>query len=87
MLLMMIFLLTFFVTFFIGDDLDSEAEKRQYHSGELNKRNEIYLHMDLQQTGLQGIESWGPGLWKNTGSPIKIINIVTESVLNNLYSS
>ena len=41
------------------DDLDPEARKRQYHSGELNKRNEIYLHMDLQQTGLQGIDSWG----------------------------
>jgi len=41
------------------DDLDPEARKRQYHSGELNKRNEIYVHIDLQQTGLQGIDSWG----------------------------
>lgn len=41
------------------DDLDPEEQKKQYHSGELNKRNEIYLHMDLQQTGLQGIDSWG----------------------------
>ncbi|MBK7289109.1 MAG: DUF4981 domain-containing protein [Chitinophagaceae bacterium] len=41
------------------DDLDPEMDKKQYHSGELNKRNEIYLHMDLQQTGLQGIDSWG----------------------------
>lgn len=41
------------------DDLDSEAQKKQYHSGELNKRGEIYLHMDLQQTGLQGMDSWG----------------------------
>lgn len=41
------------------DDLDPEARKRQYHSGELNKRNEIYLHMDVKQTGLQGIDSWG----------------------------
>ncbi|SEA92783.1 beta-galactosidase [Flavobacterium gillisiae] len=41
------------------DDLDPEAQKKQYHSGELNKRNEIYLHMDLQQTGLQGTDSWG----------------------------
>jgi beta-galactosidase len=41
------------------DDLDPEAQKKQYHSGELNKRNEIYLHMDLQQSGLQGIDSWG----------------------------
>ena len=41
------------------NDLDPEAQKKQYHSGELNKRNEIYLHMDLQQTGLQGMDSWG----------------------------
>ncbi|MGB4845899.1 MAG: beta-galactosidase domain 4-containing protein, partial [Ferruginibacter sp.] len=41
------------------DDLDPEMNKKQYHSGELTKRNEIYLHMDLQQTGLQGMDSWG----------------------------
>lgn len=41
------------------DDLDPEMNKKQYHSGELNKRNETYLHIDLQQTGLQGIDSWG----------------------------
>ncbi|HEU4633115.1 MAG TPA: glycoside hydrolase family 2 TIM barrel-domain containing protein [Flavisolibacter sp.] len=41
------------------DDLDPETEKKQYHSGELIKRNEIYMHVDLQQTGLQGIDSWG----------------------------
>jgi beta-galactosidase len=41
------------------DDLDPEVNKKQYHSEELNERNEIYLHIDLQQTGLQGIDSWG----------------------------
>lgn len=41
------------------DDLDPEIDKKQYHSGELVKRNEIYLHMDQQQTGMQGIDSWG----------------------------
>jgi len=41
------------------DDLDPEMNKKQYHSGELNKRNETYLHIDLKQTGLQGIDSWG----------------------------
>ncbi|MDF2193426.1 glycoside hydrolase family 2 TIM barrel-domain containing protein [Paraflavitalea sp. CAU 1676] len=41
------------------DDLDPEADKKQYHSGELVKRKEIYLHVDLQQLGLQGIDSWG----------------------------
>jgi beta-galactosidase len=41
------------------DDLDSEVNKGQYHSGELHERKEIYLHIDLQQTGLQGIDTWG----------------------------
>jgi beta-galactosidase len=41
------------------DDLDPEMTKKQYHSGELNKRNETYVHIDLNQTGLQGIDSWG----------------------------
>ncbi|RBL89596.1 glycoside hydrolase family 2 TIM barrel-domain containing protein [Chitinophaga flava] len=41
------------------DDLDPEADKKQYHSGELVTRPEIYMHIDLQQSGLQGIDSWG----------------------------
>lgn len=41
------------------DDLDPEVDKKQFHSGELNERDEIYLHIDLQQTGLQGIDTWG----------------------------
>ncbi len=41
------------------NDLDPEMNKKQYHSGELVKRNEIYLHIDVQQTGVQGIDSWG----------------------------
>ncbi|MGV3765617.1 MAG: glycoside hydrolase family 2 TIM barrel-domain containing protein [Chitinophagaceae bacterium] len=41
------------------DDLDPEMEKKQYHSGELKPRPEIYLHIDLNQTGMQGIDSWG----------------------------
>ncbi|WP_084239581.1 glycoside hydrolase family 2 TIM barrel-domain containing protein [Pedobacter africanus] len=41
------------------DDLDPETEKKQYHSGELVKRDNIYLHMDLIQSGMQGIDSWG----------------------------
>ena len=41
------------------DDLDPEEEKKQYHSGELVKRNTIYMRVDLQQLGLQGIDSWG----------------------------
>lgn len=41
------------------DDLDPETDKKQYHSGELAERDRIYMHVDLQQTGLQGIDSWG----------------------------
>ncbi|NSL85401.1 DUF4981 domain-containing protein [Chitinophaga sp. Mgbs1] len=41
------------------DDLDPEADKKQYHSGELVPRNQVYMHIDLQQSGLQGIDSWG----------------------------
>ena len=41
------------------DDLDPEVEKKQYHSGELVERDRIYMHVDLQQTGVQGIDSWG----------------------------
>lgn len=41
------------------DDLDPEVDKKQYHSGELVKRDRIYMHIDLQQLGLQGIDSWG----------------------------
>lgn len=40
-------------------DLDPSKEKAQYHSGELDEREYISLHIDLQQTGLGGIDSWG----------------------------
>jgi len=41
------------------DDLDPEVNKKQYHSGELVERDKIFMHVDLQQTGLQGMDSWG----------------------------
>lgn len=41
------------------DDLNPETDKKQYHSGELVKRDKIYMHVDLQQSGLQGMDSWG----------------------------
>ena len=41
------------------DDLDPGPEKKQYHSGELIARDRIFVHMDLQQTGVGGIDSWG----------------------------
>jgi beta-galactosidase len=40
-------------------DLDPEQDKKQYHSGELEKRDRIYLRVDLQQNGMQGMDSWG----------------------------
>jgi beta-galactosidase len=40
------------------DDLDPEIERKQYHSGELNKRKEIYLNVDFRQMGVAGINSW-----------------------------
>ncbi|MDR0505657.1 MAG: DUF4981 domain-containing protein [Dysgonamonadaceae bacterium] len=39
-------------------DLDPETEKKQYHSGELEKRKEIYLNIDYGQMGVAGIDSW-----------------------------
>lgn len=41
------------------NDLDPEMEKKQYHSGELIEKDKIYLHIDLQQSGVGGIDSWG----------------------------
>jgi beta-galactosidase len=52
-------LLSFNALLYSVEDLDPEAQKRQYHSGELVKRNQIYVHMDMQQLGVQGIDSWG----------------------------
>ncbi|MDD4198433.1 MAG: glycoside hydrolase family 2 TIM barrel-domain containing protein, partial [Paludibacter sp.] len=36
------------------DDLDPEVDKKQYHSGELEKRNKTYVYMDYQQSGVGG---------------------------------
>lgn len=41
------------------DDLDPAPDKKQYHSGELVLRDRAYVHIDLQQTGVGGIDSWG----------------------------
>jgi beta-galactosidase len=40
------------------EDLDPEQERNQYHSGELDKRKEIYLNVDFRQMGVAGIDSW-----------------------------
>ncbi|MEA5457988.1 glycoside hydrolase family 2 TIM barrel-domain containing protein [Arcicella sp. LKC2W] len=41
------------------EDLDPAEDKAQYHSGDLVSREDIYLNVDLQQTGVAGIDSWG----------------------------
>ncbi|NIG55168.1 glycoside hydrolase family 2 TIM barrel-domain containing protein [Chitinophaga sp. Cy-1792] len=41
------------------DDLDPAPDKHQYHSGELVARDKIFMHVDLNQSGVQGIDSWG----------------------------
>lgn len=41
------------------DALDPAPEKHQYHSGELEEQNDIYMHIDLLQLGVQGVNSWG----------------------------
>ncbi|MFB6454266.1 glycoside hydrolase family 2 TIM barrel-domain containing protein [Chitinophaga sp. Hz27] len=41
------------------DDLDPAAEKHQFHSGELVARDKIFMHIDLNQSGVQGMDSWG----------------------------
>ncbi|MDR3296857.1 MAG: beta-galactosidase, partial [Prevotellaceae bacterium] len=40
-------------------DLDPEKDRKQYHSGELVKRGEVYLNVDHRQMGVGGINSWG----------------------------
>ncbi|GAB3009650.1 glycoside hydrolase family 2 TIM barrel-domain containing protein [Niabella terrae] len=41
------------------DALDPAPEKHQYHSGELEAGDAVYMHIDLRQLGVQGIDSWG----------------------------
>ncbi|SDD24263.1 beta-galactosidase [Niabella drilacis] len=41
------------------EQLDPAPEKKQFHSGELEKADRIFMHVDLKQLGLQGIDSWG----------------------------
>lgn len=40
------------------DDLDPEVDKKQYHSGELVKRDKTYVYVDYRQTGVGGVDSW-----------------------------
>jgi beta-galactosidase len=51
--------LAFSALHFSIDDLDPAPELNQYHAGELEKRNEIYLNVDYRQMGVAGIDSWG----------------------------
>lgn len=49
----------FSALFYSIDDLDPEKDRKQYHSGQLSKRNEIYLNVSYRQMGVGGINSWG----------------------------
>ncbi|MDR3189097.1 MAG: DUF4981 domain-containing protein [Prevotellaceae bacterium] len=49
----------FSALFYSLDDLDPEKDRKQYHAGELTKRNEIYLNVNYRQMGVAGINSWG----------------------------
>lgn len=47
------------VRHYLDEDLDEGLEKHNHHSGELKERNVTVLNIDLQQTGVGGINSWG----------------------------
>ncbi|HEV8083560.1 MAG TPA: glycoside hydrolase family 2 TIM barrel-domain containing protein [Chitinophagaceae bacterium] len=44
---------------FLDEDLDEGLQKQNHHSGELKGRNMTTLNIDLNQTGVGGINSWG----------------------------
>lgn len=44
---------------FLDEDLDDGIQKHNRHSGELKERDLTTLNIDLQQTGVGGINSWG----------------------------
>jgi beta-galactosidase len=44
---------------FLDKDLDDGLEKHNSHFGELKERDMTVLNIDLQQTGVGGINSWG----------------------------
>ncbi|SFV34056.1 beta-galactosidase small subunit [Thermoflavifilum thermophilum] len=44
---------------FLDEDLDEGLEKNNRHAGELKPRQMTVFSIDLQQTGVGGIDSWG----------------------------
>ena len=44
---------------YLDEDLDEGLEKRNRHFGELKERDLTTLNIDLEQTGVGGINSWG----------------------------
>lgn len=44
---------------FLDEDLDEGLEKHNHHAGELKPRQMTVFSIDLQQTGVGGIDSWG----------------------------
>ncbi|MGN6601280.1 MAG: glycoside hydrolase family 2 TIM barrel-domain containing protein [Ginsengibacter sp.] len=47
------------VRHFLDEDLDDGIEKQNSHPGELKQRDLTTLSIDLEQTGVGGINSWG----------------------------
>ncbi len=43
----------------LPEDFDPGLTKKQQHVNDINPRNEVILHVDLQQRGLGGDDSWG----------------------------
>lgn len=44
---------------FLDEDLDDGLEKHNRHFGELKERDMTVLNIDLEQTGVGGVNSWG----------------------------
>ncbi|HSQ43567.1 MAG TPA: glycoside hydrolase family 2 TIM barrel-domain containing protein [Ginsengibacter sp.] len=44
---------------YLDEDLDDGLEKHNRHFGELKERNMTALNIDLEQTGVGGVNSWG----------------------------
>jgi beta-galactosidase len=52
--------LSFSALHYPQEDLDDGPEKDQRHAGELTARETVFVHVDLRQMGVGGINSWGP---------------------------
>ena len=44
---------------YLPEDFDAGLTKKQQHLNDINPRNEVILHVDINQRGLGGEDSWG----------------------------